>query len=330
MDSPLISIIIPAFNRADIISETLDSIIMQSYKNWECIIVDDGSTDETISVINGYVNRDCRFGVFMRPLGKNKGANACRNYGLSIANGGYIIFFDSDDIMAVTCLEARLNCFSVHNDKDFLVFSMGIFIKKSHLQVYPLRRFINLNLKDTIEEFVLGDKIPWQVSRPIYKSEFLKGRIEFNEEMQNLQDDEFQIRLLSHLKPNYLSIDITDSYYRFDEVSLNKYSNLKGKQDFVDCLYAYYSTVFFVFDNKQKQDHKKKLKLKFFCFIRAFVMPKISTKGVNQTIKLFRKELGLSYKEVVPFYLMIWLNKWYYNKKGHYYLSSRLKAIINR
>lgn len=329
MDSPLVSIIIPTFNRADIISDTLESIVLQSYLNWECILIDDGSTDETISVINEYASNDRRFSVLKRPPEKKKGANACRNYGLSIANGAYIIFFDSDDIMGTTCLEERLNYFAIHNDKDFLVFSMGVFVEKTQLQIYPSRKFINLNLKETIEEFVLSDKIPWQVSRPIYKSKFIKGRIKFNEEMQNLQDDEFQIRLLGLLKPSYLSIDITDSYYRFDEISLNKYYNFKGKQDLVDCLYLFYCTVFRFLDQKQKQDHKKKLMLRFFNSLRNFVMPNIKTKNISLTIKLFRKELGLSYFEVIPFYLIVWLNKLYYNKKGHYYLSSKLKTFLN-
>ena len=67
MDFPFVSIIIPVFNRESLILETLDSIKHQTYKNWECILIDDGSTDNTIKIINDYVLDDARFKLFKRP-----------------------------------------------------------------------------------------------------------------------------------------------------------------------------------------------------------------------------------------------------------------------
>src|SRR5690554_6036808 len=94
-DQPLVSIIIPVFNRANLIGETLDSVLTQCYSNWECIVIDDGSTDHTIEIINGFCIKDYRFKLFIRNR-EPKGAPTCRNIGLSIANGQYINFFDSD------------------------------------------------------------------------------------------------------------------------------------------------------------------------------------------------------------------------------------------
>ena len=66
--TPLISIIIPTYNRAHLIGETLDSILVQTYPNWECIVVDDGSTDTTADVMREYIKKDNRFQYHQRPM----------------------------------------------------------------------------------------------------------------------------------------------------------------------------------------------------------------------------------------------------------------------
>ena len=100
MTEPLVSIIIANYNRAHLIEETLDSIKNQSYTFFECIIVDDGSTDDSVNVIQNWVLGDERFQFYKRPKSIRKGANACRNWGFKEKSKGDLIkFFDSDDIM---------------------------------------------------------------------------------------------------------------------------------------------------------------------------------------------------------------------------------------
>ena len=97
--SPLVSIIIPTYNRAHLIGETLDSVLAQTYQNWECIVVDDGSTDGTFDIIESYLKRDNRFSLYIRDNSYAKGANSCRHIGYLKSNGEYINWFDSDDLM---------------------------------------------------------------------------------------------------------------------------------------------------------------------------------------------------------------------------------------
>ena len=123
----MISIIIPTYNRADIIGNTLDSICNQTYTNWECIIVDDGSSDSTTEFIEPYL-KDERVSFISNT--RKKGAPGARNTGLLNANGEFIYFFDSDNIMKPNTLELLLGgiidsragvctCFAeVLNDKD--------------------------------------------------------------------------------------------------------------------------------------------------------------------------------------------------------------------
>jgi GalNAc5-diNAcBac-PP-undecaprenol beta-1,3-glucosyltransferase len=96
---PQVSIIMATYNRAHLIGETLHSILKQNLEDWECIIIDDGSTDNTAEVVKGYTSRDPRFQYISRNINYKKGLPGCRNHGLDIAKGEYFIFFDDDDIV---------------------------------------------------------------------------------------------------------------------------------------------------------------------------------------------------------------------------------------
>ncbi|WP_290476107.1 MULTISPECIES: glycosyltransferase family 2 protein [unclassified Leeuwenhoekiella] len=106
---PLVSIIIPTYNRSHLINETLESVLAQTYKNWECIVVDDGSIDDTEEVVKNYIEKDSRFKFYNRPSNRPKGANTCRNYGFELSKGAYIQWLDSDDLISEKKLEAQVS-----------------------------------------------------------------------------------------------------------------------------------------------------------------------------------------------------------------------------
>jgi GalNAc5-diNAcBac-PP-undecaprenol beta-1,3-glucosyltransferase len=95
---PKVSIIMATYNRAQYILESLQSIQNQTFIDWECLIVDDGGTDNTKEVISPILEEDSRFQYYIRPSKYQKGLPGTRNYGLDIAKGDFIIFFDDDDI----------------------------------------------------------------------------------------------------------------------------------------------------------------------------------------------------------------------------------------
>lgn len=107
-NNPLVSIIIPAYNRAGLIGETLQSVINQTYTNWECIVVDDGSTDKTKEVVERKAYQEKRI-KFLTRNRKPKGAQTCRNIGISAAIGDWITFLDSDDLYLPNKLEIQIN-----------------------------------------------------------------------------------------------------------------------------------------------------------------------------------------------------------------------------
>ena len=101
----LISIITPAFNAEKYIKSTIESVISQTYQNWEMLIVDDCSSDNTIQIVEGYCNIDSRIRIIKHTI--NQGVAAARNTALAEAKGEYIAFLDSDDIWAPQKLDTQ-------------------------------------------------------------------------------------------------------------------------------------------------------------------------------------------------------------------------------
>lgn len=122
----VVTICIPSFNRADLVAETLDSILAQSDPRWEAIVVDDGSTDDSQAVISAYATRDRRVRLMTRGR-EPKGACTCRNIAAENARGRYVLFLDTDDLLAPHCLEQRIAVMEANPDADFAIFPMLLF-----------------------------------------------------------------------------------------------------------------------------------------------------------------------------------------------------------
>lgn len=120
----LISIIIPSYNRANLIGNTIRSVINQTLSNWELIIVDDGSNDNTEEAISSFLV-DSRIKYVHRPKDRLSGGNAARNYGFELSKGEYVKWLDSDDLLAPHCLEKQIQLME-EGDYD-VVFSRSRF-----------------------------------------------------------------------------------------------------------------------------------------------------------------------------------------------------------
>lgn len=107
MESPLVSVIIPTFNSEKFISETILSVMNQTYPNWEIILVDDCSRDETVAIISRFAQSDNRIQVL--ELSVNSGTGVARNAALTVAKGKYIAFLDADDLWKPEKLDEQIN-----------------------------------------------------------------------------------------------------------------------------------------------------------------------------------------------------------------------------
>ena len=133
----------PAYNSASTIAESIRSVGMQTYKNWELIIVDDGSNDFTGEIINSFKSNDPR--IILLKLSKNGGLPNARNEGCRLARGEFIVFLDSDDLWSKEKLENQLHFHAVNqgieiSHTDFQLFNEYGFIKRPFKYVVDLKR----------------------------------------------------------------------------------------------------------------------------------------------------------------------------------------------
>ncbi|OOE93003.1 glycosyltransferase family 2 protein [Salinivibrio sp. IB643] len=105
--APMVSIIMPSFNCEDTIVESVNSVLSQTYKNWELIIVDDASTDDTWRVVSRFVDEYDRIKAYSNS--ENKGAGWCRNFAIEKARGRFIAFLDSDDLWKEDKIEKQIS-----------------------------------------------------------------------------------------------------------------------------------------------------------------------------------------------------------------------------
>lgn len=178
------SVIIPTFNRSKLLKNTIESILNQEYSNFELIIIDDGSTDNTEQIVCSIT--DERIKYFRKTNGER---GAARNYGLSKSTGNYIVYFDSDDIMYPKCLLLANNFIS--NNLQTEIFHIDYEIKnfKGEKINYKKNDLININ-----HELISGNPLSC-INVFIRKDIALKNLFNEDRALSGLEDWELWLRL---------------------------------------------------------------------------------------------------------------------------------------
>ena len=161
----MISIIIPCYNSQDFLEECLDSIINQSYSDWEAICINDGSIDQTESILKKYCNIDTRIKYYNQ---ENKGVSAARNFALKKSSGDYICFVDSDDTIEVNYLSELYS---------LMLFSDGLSIgnfTRSMLSVNSKQTSYSLTSDEFIKKIIYDKKFCPQICCMLFKNSLIK------------------------------------------------------------------------------------------------------------------------------------------------------------
>lgn len=223
MRTPLVSIIIPTYNRDYLIVETIDSVLKQTYNNWECIIVDDGSTDNTEQIIKSYCDNDSRIKFHKRPKDRPKGGNVCRNYGFELSKGEFINWLDSDDLFSSNKIQEQVNGI-IESNADIATCSWGNFEENiGNLFLYknqPFYSSFNRGI-DLLNAFGKnGGFFPPHVY--LVKRSLIENTGSWDEALYINQDAEYFSRILLNCKKVHFISTVTVYYRRKigDNVSL--------------------------------------------------------------------------------------------------------------
>lgn len=176
MEKPSISIIVPAYNCERYIMQLIKSIQSQNYKNFEVIIIDDGSTDHTAKICDLVAKKDARFKIFHID---NSGQSFARNIGVMKARGSYITFADSDDIVASDWLSTILADF-LNFHADIVNVEYTLFSNKSHLNVKFAKKFepYILNQEEAYNEWLVDRRLKGFLWNKAFKASLIKDSFE--------------------------------------------------------------------------------------------------------------------------------------------------------
>lgn len=265
MNPPLVSVIIPCLNADNYIIQTLDSVCSQDYEHLEVIVVDNGSSDKTVDLVENYP--DDRVSLLHEPV---KNANIARNKGIKAAKGEYFQFLDADDTLALNKISQQVGYLEKSSD-DIVVSDRVIWDESMSKEIQRLTfERITQNTFDVLfsEIIITGN--------PLYKKRCVIAEGGFNEDLKVAQDWEFNLRLF---KSNYRFGYLPGFFLNCRQLDNSLSSDWK-KVSIVG--WQVIQKLDFPFELFQK--NPKSLKKLFFIFSDAIIYSKTSPKNVSASI----------------------------------------------
>lgn len=321
MTNGLVSIIIPTYNRGHLLGDTLNSVLSQTYTNWECLVIDDGSTDESEKIVHEFCKRDQRIKFYKRPDSLPKGANSCRNYGFELSAGEFVNWFDSDDVMLEDFLEKKINAFT--SETQFIIAS-GYYWNPED----DSRTVLKMDPTDNLYIDFAMWRIKIITNSVLFRKRFLENKELFNPLMKRGQEAEYFTRLFFDCKPiDYKVIPEFGFLYRQHEDTKSA-KNSKYNRGYKESLF------FFLFENFKRSEKIKSAELLDF-FYDKLIKLIITSNGNNHkevTLSIINKFYPrlLKYNKIkaIELILMGWIM--YLLKKSPYFLRDRwLKFKFN-
>ena len=287
MKNELISVIIPIYNTEKYLKECIDSVINQSYKNLDIILINDGSTDGSKKLCDEYVNRDLRIRLINQ---KNKGAAATKNVGLNLIKGELFTIIDSDDILHPHNLEILYKNI-INMDADIVEGNFTTTLDKFNNELNIKNSIDKKNIKvfnteKALEELIISRKFhqtPWN---KLYKTELLKD-IRFPDG-KYIDDEYWTYKLFLNAK-RISTLDLITYYYRQHDRSTMGKSYSVRRLDSIDALYERYLII------KEKFPNLEYLALKSFLLCCIYNFQKLCMSRDLDKNKFYREEIMIKF-----------------------------------
>ncbi|MFV8279930.1 glycosyltransferase family 2 protein [Christiangramia marina] len=289
MEHALVSIIIPTYNRAHLIGETLDSILSQTYKHWECIVVDDGSTDYTKELMEFYCGKDSRISFHHRPQERTKGANACRNYGFELSSGEFVKWFDSDDLMHINYVKKVQSFLNTKLELDLIITNAVYFSEDTS---HPDRIFKNKCTPENLLLDYLTSKIFINTQVTLWRRNVL-SEYQFNENLFKAQELDFHFRILKNQNLNVEFIDEELVYIRNHQDSITGSYKQGGHLQLFSELMVRRNIIQYLFE-KNVHVNIKKASFRFYLLAISHLYKFRPINEVFQELKQLENSLGIN------------------------------------
>jgi len=225
-----VSAIIPCYNAGHYIAAMIHCFQRQTLSEWELIIVDDGSIDNTLDILYEFQKKDERLKIYTRNR-EPKGPQTCRNIALSLARGEYVVIFDADDLISETCLEKRVQFMEQHPGIDYASFPGKSFSDENNLPKFDEREPMYGVGKGTEDLLtcLLTAKYVFTVWTNIYRRSSIE-RIKYLELSASYEDFDFMVScVLAGLKHKFSNFKEIDYFYRVG-LSTNRSSRSASSQ----------------------------------------------------------------------------------------------------
>ncbi len=208
--NPFVSIIIPCYNQGQYLTEALDSVYNQTFFNWECLIIDDGSIDNTSEIAKLFTEKDPRFIYFYK---ENGGVSSARNFGIAKASGSYLQFLDSDDLLEDRKIQYSIDEINKsEEEKPQIIISNFKMISWDSKEILPA--FCELSQESFTFENFLFNLFSIQLQCGFFDKNLFKN-IKFPENLSAQEDWVVWINLFKD-NPKYVFIDLPLAFYRMN------------------------------------------------------------------------------------------------------------------
>jgi glycosyltransferase involved in cell wall biosynthesis len=290
MNQPIISIIIPLYNTEKYIAETIQSVLNQTYINWELIVVNDGSTDNSTSIVTSFIEKDRRISLINK---SNSGVSDTRNIGTEHAKGKYIAFLDADDTWLPNNLEEKITELKDANI-DWVFSDAALINEKSNKIGYKIG-----SDNAILSHYLLWDQtvVPGPCSNVIVKRRCLTNSIHFDTQFSTAADQDFCFYLSSKYKGKRIEKPLLN--YRILSHSMSRNIALMEKDHIGVYRKAANNGLFHSFWFKQKcfsnlylilagswwKDGKNKTRGAYFIFRALFSYPPNMMKVIKRVFK---------------------------------------------
>lgn len=271
-----VSIIIPVYNTGERLRRCLDSVLAQTFKDFECLVIDDGSTDSSFSIIKEYVLLDNRVKVFHK---ENGGVSSARNFGLDAAKGEWIVFLDSDDVLKKHHLEMMVS--KMTSEIDFGYTSWEA-IMRDHSMKYKISEDKCYLGKEKLKDFIcnteiLDNMMPW--GKIFRRSIIEKKHLRFDTHLTISEDRLF---CYSYLLGINGAITLSDISYTHDASDIQSLSNRTYPLDVYEYRYKAFvkPTIQLIEDFEMSPNESLRL-WKYLWFLFTTVIYAIGSSGNN-------------------------------------------------